>query len=202
MSTETESAPRPWFNEPMAWLVLALPASAVVAGITTAVIAWNGADGAAANDTYRSGLAIDEVLARTARAHELGIEAEVTGGPGGKLSDADAVFVRVRARAALPDESTLDLRWVHPGRSSSDWQARLVRTGFAPDGRNADYVGRVVSGEPTAANTVWRLVLTGRQWRLDGEYKGSIRERATVERRAARDETPATQAVPNLGARE
>lgn len=35
---------RPWWREPMVWLVLAGPAAVVVAGIATAVIAARGAD--------------------------------------------------------------------------------------------------------------------------------------------------------------
>lgn len=35
---------RPWWREPMMWLVLGGPSLVVVAGIATAVIAWQGAD--------------------------------------------------------------------------------------------------------------------------------------------------------------
>lgn len=34
----------PWYREPMVWLVIALPASAVVAGLVTLWIAAKGAD--------------------------------------------------------------------------------------------------------------------------------------------------------------
>jgi len=36
--------PRPWWREPMLWLVLGGPAVVVVAAIVTGVIAWQGAD--------------------------------------------------------------------------------------------------------------------------------------------------------------
>ena len=35
---------RPWWREPMMWLVLGGPAAVVVAGIATAAIAMHGAD--------------------------------------------------------------------------------------------------------------------------------------------------------------
>ena len=35
---------RPWWREPMLWLVLGGPASVVLASLVTAVIAWRGAD--------------------------------------------------------------------------------------------------------------------------------------------------------------
>lgn len=43
--TDTAQAPsRPWWREGMVWLVIGGPAVVVVAGITTAVIAYQGAD--------------------------------------------------------------------------------------------------------------------------------------------------------------
>ncbi len=36
--------PRPWWREPMMWIVLGGPALVVVAAIATGVIAWQGAD--------------------------------------------------------------------------------------------------------------------------------------------------------------
>lgn len=36
--------PRPWWREPMMWLVVGGPAVVVVAAIATGVIAWHGAD--------------------------------------------------------------------------------------------------------------------------------------------------------------
>ncbi len=44
MDTEPSSQPRPWYREPMVWLVIALPMSAVLAGLITFWIAWQGAD--------------------------------------------------------------------------------------------------------------------------------------------------------------
>lgn len=36
--------PEPWWREPMVWLVIGGPAIVVVAALTTAVVAWRGAD--------------------------------------------------------------------------------------------------------------------------------------------------------------
>lgn len=41
---QAHSEKRPWWREPMVWLVIGGPAIVVVAGITTAVIAVRGAD--------------------------------------------------------------------------------------------------------------------------------------------------------------
>lgn len=44
MTTATPAPRRPWWREPMMWLVVGGPATVVVAGIVTAVIAIRGAD--------------------------------------------------------------------------------------------------------------------------------------------------------------
>lgn len=46
MNTAASTFPvvRPWWREPMLWLVLGGPMVVVVAAIVTAVIAWRGAD--------------------------------------------------------------------------------------------------------------------------------------------------------------
>ncbi|MFM9917661.1 MAG: nitrogen fixation protein FixH [Rhizobacter sp.] len=40
----TVRTPRPWWREPMMWIVIGGPAIVVIAAITTGVIAWRGAD--------------------------------------------------------------------------------------------------------------------------------------------------------------
>jgi hypothetical protein len=42
--TPAPELPRPWWREPMLWLVLGGPLAVVVAGIVTAVIAVRGSD--------------------------------------------------------------------------------------------------------------------------------------------------------------
>ena len=188
--------PRAWTSEPMAWLVFALPASVVVAGIATAIIAWRGADGPIAGDTYRQGLAINESLARTALAHALGIEAEVLGGLG-QAAGGEAVRILVRARSPLPDESEVELRWVHPGRSHGDRQVTLQRTYRSPDGLRAEYAGRVAAHEPAAASTAWQIVVATRSWRLDADVR-SAGARTSPDRRSDTSGSAAPSIVVRL----
>ena len=44
MSHSPDPAPRRWWREPMLWLVIGLPATAVVASVSIAVVAVHGAD--------------------------------------------------------------------------------------------------------------------------------------------------------------
>ena len=63
----------PWYKEPWAWLVFFLPFSAVVAGITTVIIANTDADTLVAGDYYKKGKAINLELGKIKQAQKLGI---------------------------------------------------------------------------------------------------------------------------------
>ncbi len=64
---------RPWYREPLAWLVFALPLSAVVAGIATVFIAVGGADSLVVDDFQKVGLVAERRGAMERRAEELGV---------------------------------------------------------------------------------------------------------------------------------
>ncbi|HYF20383.1 MAG TPA: FixH family protein [Ramlibacter sp.] len=54
----------PWYRHGHVWLLIAGPATVVVAGIVTMVIAASGADPLVAKDYYRRGIRINEQLTR------------------------------------------------------------------------------------------------------------------------------------------
>jgi hypothetical protein len=157
---------KPWYREPWPWLLMALPAAAVVGGIVTAVIAFRGADGVVAADYYRRGLAINDELSRSRRAAELGIEAELHIGG---IEPGDPIGVRLVAAQALAPEATLRVRLIHPGRSGADRSAVLARIGGAQDGRSAEYAGGWTEAAPVARQPAWRIVVETAQWRIDGD---------------------------------
>jgi hypothetical protein len=49
----------PWYKEPWPWILMAPPATAVLAGIATVWIAVASADGLVAEDYYKQGLAME-----------------------------------------------------------------------------------------------------------------------------------------------
>lgn len=53
----------PWWRYPLVWLVIAGPATVVVAGLVTAFIAFRSADPVVATDYYRRGIEINKTLA-------------------------------------------------------------------------------------------------------------------------------------------
>ena len=139
--------PKPWYREPWPWLIMSGPAIVVVAGVSTAVIAFRGADGLVADDYYKQGLSINRDIARDQAAHDLGIAGEIRLLPG-------IVRLTLHSTAALPDRMTV--RFVHPTRASQDRILHLART---PDGSWQAPLADLPAGH-------WRAIVETAQWRV------------------------------------
>ncbi len=66
---------QPWYRQFWPWFLIALPASVVVAALSTAYIANRDADDLVVQDYYKDGLAINRQLEKEERATQLGISA-------------------------------------------------------------------------------------------------------------------------------
>ncbi|NNJ73016.1 MAG: nitrogen fixation protein FixH, partial [Enterobacterales bacterium] len=67
----------PWYKQFWPWFIMALPASAVIAGITTVVIAYKNADSLVVDDYYKEGKAINFRIARIKEAENRGYTASL-----------------------------------------------------------------------------------------------------------------------------
>lgn len=150
----SSSSARPWHREPWPWILMSGPAIAVVAGFVTLAIALATDDGLVADDYYKQGLAVNQVLRRDARARELHLAGTAT------LSGAE---VRVALRGTREIFPELRLRLIHPTRSGRDQVVLLQASGPIYTGRFAP-----LGGEPRL------LVLedAGATWRLTGAWNG------------------------------
>lgn len=156
----------PWYRQRWPWLLMLPPLAAVIGGAITIVLAIRSNDGVVAADYYKRGLAINAELSRSKRAGELGLAAEVqAGGENG----GDGVYLRVSSSGqGVPPEAALRIRLVHPGRSGADRVAMLARVSADPEGRSAEYRGAWDEAVELHAPVAWRVVVEGRDWRLDG----------------------------------
>jgi hypothetical protein len=162
---EMHAVPPPWYRQRWPWLLMVPPLAAVIGGVITIVLAVRSNDGMVAADYYKRGLAINAELSRSQRAAELGLAAAIEAG--GEAA-GDSIHVRVSAERGVPPEAALRIRLVHPGRSGADRAAVLARVSAAPDGSSADYRGAWDEAAALHAPVAWRVVLEGREWRLDG----------------------------------
>ena len=115
---------KPWYRQFWPWFIIALPASAVIAGLTTVYIAFDEPDGLVVDDYYKEGLAINQTLARDQRAAQLGLSALVTPGDQG-----DEFSIDLRRGAESEGEETLILTLQHPTRAHMDVTVPLVDRG-------------------------------------------------------------------------
>jgi hypothetical protein len=142
----------PWYRQRWPWLLIAGPAIVVVAGAVTVWLAIRSDDGLVADDYYKQGLAINQVIGRADRAKALGISANVSIGADGHVL---AVVDAVGSTADATPESIV-LLIAHPTRAGGDVRGELRR---APDG---SYAGQVVPPGPGR----WRVILESATWRL------------------------------------
>ncbi len=152
----SETAPVPWYRQFWPWVLLGLPATAVVAGIATVFIAASHRDSLVADDYYRAGLAINRRLARLERAAALGVSArlQVEPGPPGR--------VRVTLSGATRPPA-LRLAFSHPTRADLD-RGYILRPAT---GRTYEAPGPL----PPAGRWYISLEPEGGRWRLAGEVR-------------------------------
>ena len=150
--TNTALHPRPWYREPWPWILISLPATAVVAGIATVWIAASSADGLVVGDYYKAGLAINQTLARDEAARALALRATLK-------EEAGALSLQLGGNLqAYPARLMLTL--AHPTRQGMDHVLTLQHAGG----------GRYRTALPAVQAGKWHAQLTdpASAWRLSG----------------------------------
>lgn len=156
-SLKSDNQNAPWYKHRWPWILMAGPATVVVAGIVTAGLAVKTWDGLVADDYYKQGLSINKTKNRETSAKEAGISAEIS--RSGRITQ---VMLRAKAPGFTPPES-LVLRLVHPTRNGLDQQISLIKLsdGVYRGGFKVEPQGRFnIQLEDESA-----------QWRLSGEWK-------------------------------
>ena len=155
----------PWYRQFWPWFIIALPASAVVAGLITLYIATVNRDTLVKDDYYKDGLAINQDLARSRRAAELGITAELAYDP----SNGDVTLTTTGVPAQT---GQLTLVLVHPTLAESDLTTPVIR---GADGR---YHARL----PLLGPASWRIHLQpdSADWRLEARLPLPGRNQASL----------------------
>lgn len=148
----TEKPREPWYRQGWPWFLIAFPATAVVAGIATLVIAIQTFDGMVVDDYYKEGRAIVQTIGRVEHAREIGLRAGV------KVRSES-----IRIELSAPDASSLPgrirLTVAHPTRGGQDQE--LVLAGSA---------GVYEAPLAPLGTGRWLFVIEdeARSWRMDG----------------------------------
>jgi hypothetical protein len=155
MQKET-AAPVAWYREPYVWMLIAIPATAVVMGAIILRFAIISYDGLVADDYYKRGKEINRVLERDQVAQRLGLAADVAIEP-----DGDRLFLKLSAQKGFTYPPRISLRFLHATRAGLDQELMVERL---PDGRYFALLKRLVPGR-------WYVQLETPAWRVSGAVK-------------------------------
>lgn len=111
-----------WWKEPMVWLIIGLPVSAVIGGAITVWFATDKPDPLVSDDYYKEGFAVHQATQREQLATSLGISARL------RVANANELNLQLRGRfATMP--TSLAVRLVHPSDSTQDIGVQLPAVG-------------------------------------------------------------------------
>lgn len=159
MSGTLTHSPVPWYRQLWPWLLMLMPATALVGGVITFWLAATTNNSLVVDDYYREGRAINMQLARDDRARVLGLSAtlESTTDGGARLR------LRSGAGAALPP--FVQVQVLHATRSELDLTLTLA----------GDGAGMYRSQQQVLPQDGrWNVMIEDpdRQWRLRGSSDG------------------------------
>ncbi len=156
------TAIRVWYREPLVWLIITFPLTAVIAGFFTLYLAIISKDGLVVDDYYQKGKEINKSLARDRAAAQHGLHASV------HLDAAkQQVVVQLTIANGQPLPDRLGIRWLHATRAGFD---RTQLLSHSPDGRYR-------SAFPELAPGHWYVQIEAQDWRLQGSLRvpGEVR---------------------------
>lgn len=130
-----------WYKEPWAWFVFFLPFSAVVAGITTFIIANDEPDALVVGEYYKKGKAINLELTKVKKAQKLGMRFSL------KLANNELI---IKPTGIEKQFSLLNVNFYHPTLEDKDFHLALT-----PDGNG--YFRHQFSD---AVNGKWRITIS------------------------------------------
>ena len=147
---------KPWYKQFWPWYLMFLPASAVVAGITTVVIAVKNQDDMVVDNYYKQGLAINRVLSAQQQAASMNLKARAT-----MNSDTGKLTIAFAGNRDI--DETVRLLLVHSTLSELDRELSLGKT------RNNVYEVSAGSIQPGR----WNMILESADetWRLNASVK-------------------------------
>jgi hypothetical protein len=152
MNTLSAPTSKPWYREPWPWFLISLPATAVIAGVTTVWIAVTSADGLVVGDYYKAGLAINQTLARDDAARALALTAT--------LQSQDGTLALALGGRLQSYPAQLSLTLAHPTRQGLDQTLTFSHAGG----------GHYRTSLPALPAGKWHAQLTdtASAWRLSG----------------------------------
>ena len=150
MNTQTQP---PWYKEPYVWLVIALPASAILAGFYTLFLAINSYDGLVVDDYYKQGLAINKRIEKENNAKLFGLDPVLS-------ISGKSIQIELKANSTFDYPKSIEVTLSHATRQGFDQTVTLIRI------NEAEYqasIEELVSGH-------WNVIMNQQNWRIHRSY--------------------------------
>ncbi|WP_298943002.1 FixH family protein [uncultured Psychromonas sp.] len=146
MQTEVKKS---WFKQFWPWFLIILPMAAVVAGISTFIIASDNKPDMVVDDYYKTGKAINADLSLLTNAKKLGLSAEV-------VQQADGLLIKMKG---LETNTSISFSLFHSTQSKRDKLSMLT----------ADAEGNYhfETDQPLEGKWSLRLEPFDKKWRLE-----------------------------------
>ena len=155
MTSVSDPRQRNWKQEPLVWMLIAIPLSAVIMGVVMITLAIQSYSGLVVDDYYKKGKQINRVLARDQLAYELGLAA------GFNLETEGKVEIRFDPRVQFIPGDTIELKLIHATVPGLDQQLDLRKTDT-----------HLLRGElKLPGEGRWNLFLQTEDWRLTGSLQ-------------------------------
>ena len=144
---------KPWHKYPLVWMMISIPFSAVIMGVVMIWLALDTDDGLVADDYYKQGLAINDVISLDMKASELKLNGVIKFDSTGKVINFQ--FDK-GLLANYPD--TLQLSFQHATHADSDISVALNH------GINDQYIGYL---QQVISEGVWYFEVSDADWKLN-----------------------------------
>ena len=154
---------KPWYRQFWPWFIIALPASAVVAGLTTVWIAMQTSDSLVVRSEDGVTNAADRHMSAQRLASELGLAALVE-----IDRDTGTVAAVMRSGDLAEVPAALDFELSHPAFADRDQRITLSIAMPDKDG-NPVWVGHFVA---VPEGRFYAVLHAGDTWRLSAEWQG------------------------------
>lgn len=145
---------RPWYKEPMVWLVIAIPLSSVIYGTFFLIVSITSFDGMVVDDYYKVGKQINRELKRdkAALAHDLTAQVSVE-------NKMVTVFLKTNPDYSAPP--ALEVRFLYSTRADIDKET------FVEQVSPGTYKGSI----PELETGRWNVQIASDDWRLMGSMR-------------------------------
>ncbi|ANQ84514.1 hypothetical protein dqs_1467 [Azoarcus olearius] len=149
----TQKKAAPWYRQGWPWFLIAIPATAIVAGVITLILAIRSWDGLVVDDYYREGKAFVQTIERTERAKQLGLSAQLN------ISTDRVLIVLSSSVPSVTLPGTVRLTVSHPTKGGLDQE--MVVTG-------RDGVFEVKISPLATGRWLFQIEDEPRAWRMNG----------------------------------